>query len=60
MLILVVGLAVVAGAAAVMRWSNRIQRRRIERSREAWKAMGGIGPCPGGDYDGLTGLGQSN
>jgi hypothetical protein len=26
---------------------NRIASQRIERRRAAWKAEGGVGPCPG-------------
>jgi len=50
-LLLVVGLAFVAGLVAVMIRLDRAHRRIVERRREAWKAEGGVGPEPG-DYIG--------
>ena len=46
-LLLVVGLAFVAGLVAVMIRLDRAHRRIVERRREAWKAEGGVGPEPG-------------
>ena len=44
--LLVVGLAIVAGLAALMIRLERVQRRLIERRHEAWKAEGGAGAHP--------------
>jgi hypothetical protein len=49
-LILVASLAIIA----VMIRLDRIHRRRIQQRREAWKAAGGIWPCPGGGSGGYT------
>jgi ABC-type tungstate transport system substrate-binding protein len=32
---------------AVMTRMNRTAQQQIQRRRQAWKAAGGIGPCPG-------------
>ena len=48
-LIFVVGLAIVAGVVGLMIRLERVDRRRIERRREAWKAEGCVGRCPGDD-----------
>ena len=53
-LTLVVGLAIVAGAVGLMIRLERVQRRRIERRREAWKAAGGVDAGPD-DYIGHGG-----
>jgi hypothetical protein len=45
-LVFVVGLAIVAGMVGLMVWMDRVNRRRVERRREAWKAAGGVGPGP--------------
>src|SRR5262245_1895407 len=45
-LVLVAGLAFIAGLVAVMIRLERAQRRLIERRREAWKAEGGVGRDP--------------
>jgi hypothetical protein len=50
-LILSVGLAIVAGLVSLMVRMNRVNRRRSERRREAWKAAGGVDACPD-DYIG--------
>ena len=47
-LLLVVGLAFVAGLVAVMIRLDRAHRRIVERRREAWKAEGGVGAHPDG------------
>ena len=44
-LIVVVGLAIVAGAVGLMMWVDRVHRRRIQRRREAWKAAGARAPA---------------
>jgi hypothetical protein len=46
-LILVVGLVIVAGMVALMVRIDRLNRRLLDRRREAWKAAGGVGPAPG-------------
>ena len=51
LLISVVSLAIVAGLVGLMIRLERVQRRRIERRREAWKAAGGVGAYPD-DYIG--------
>jgi hypothetical protein len=49
-LIFVAVIAIIAGVVGVMMRADRVQRRRIQRRRrEAWKAAGGVGPCPGDD-----------
>ena len=45
-LIFAVGLAIVAGLVGLMVRLERIQRRLIERRREAWEADGCVGPAP--------------
>jgi hypothetical protein len=56
--VLLVGgsLVIIAVIIAVMIRLERVQRRRIQRRREAWKAAGGVGTCPGdhSNYDGLA------
>jgi hypothetical protein len=54
-LILVASLAIIAVMIAVMIALDRIHRRRIQQRREAWKAAGGIGPCPGDTRGGSGG-----
>ena len=44
-----VSLVIIAVMIAVMIRLERVQRRLIERRREAWKAAGGVGRCPGDD-----------
>ena len=62
-LMFVVGLAIIAGMAGLMWWMNHIRHRQIQRRREAWKAAGNVGPCPGDDlgsnpgYSGYSALG---
>jgi hypothetical protein len=46
-LILVVGLVIVTGMVALMVRIDRLNRRLLDRRREAWKAAGGEGPAPG-------------
>ncbi len=41
---------------AVMIRLDRAHRRRIQGRREAWKAAGSVGPCPGTGYYGPTGF----
>jgi hypothetical protein len=45
-LLVLVGLAFVAGLVAVMIRLERSQRRLIERRREAWEAEGRVGAHP--------------
>jgi hypothetical protein len=54
--VLVVGvsLVIIAVMIAVMIRLGRVQRRSIQRRREAWKAAGGVGPGPD-DYIGHGG-----
>jgi hypothetical protein len=56
--VLVVGvsLVIIAVVIAVMIRLERVQRRWIQRRREAWKAAGSAGPCPGTGYYGPTGF----
>lgn len=47
--ILVMG-GLVVMLAMVTAWMirlDRVNRRRIQRRRDAWKAAGGVGTCPG-------------
>jgi hypothetical protein len=58
-LLLLVGLALVAGLVAVMIRLERAQRRVIERRREAWEAEGRVGAHPDdfigrGGFSGFT------
>jgi hypothetical protein len=46
-----VSLVIIALMIAVMIRFERVQHRRIERRREAWKAAGGVDPYPD-DYIG--------
>jgi hypothetical protein len=46
-LLLVVGLAIVAGLVGLMICADRVNRRRVQRRRDAWKAAGSVGPEPG-------------
>lgn len=50
-LILVVGLAIVAVVVGLMVRMDRVNRRRVERRREAWKAAGAVEAYPD-DYIG--------
>jgi hypothetical protein len=54
--VLVIGASVViiAVTIAVMIRLERVQRRWIQRRRDAWKAAGGVGPVPD-DYIGRGG-----
>jgi len=58
--ILLVGasLAIIAVMIMVMVRLERVQRRRIERRREAWKAAGGVDAHP--DYIGHGGYSGGN
>ena len=51
-LVFVVGLAIVAGLVGLTRWADRVNRRRVQRGRDAWKASGSVGPEPGGPIGG--------
>jgi hypothetical protein len=53
-LIFGVGMAIVAALVGLMIRLERVQRRRIERRREAWKAAGGVDAYPD-DYMGHGG-----
>jgi hypothetical protein len=48
-------LVILAVMIAVMIRLDRIYRQRIQRRRQAWKAEGGIGTCPGDDTGSNTG-----
>jgi hypothetical protein len=47
--IIVIGVftVIVTATVVVMARMNSRARQRIQRRREAWKAAGGIGHCPG-------------
>jgi hypothetical protein len=47
-----VSLVILIVMITVMTRLNRISLQRIERRREAWKAAGGVGPCPGDGHFG--------
>jgi hypothetical protein len=53
-LIFGVGMAIVAAMVCLMIRLERVQRRLIERRREAWKAAGGVDAYPD-DYMGHGG-----
>jgi hypothetical protein len=46
-LVLVVSLAFLAVVVGVMVRIDRLNRRLLDRRREAWKAAGSVGPAPG-------------
>ena len=46
-LVFVVGMALVGGLVGLMVWADRVNRRRAQRRREAWKAAGSVGAEPG-------------
>jgi hypothetical protein len=46
-LMIVVGIALVAGLISLLMRLDRASRQRIERRREAWRAWGRVGPGPG-------------
>jgi hypothetical protein len=54
-----VSLVVIAVMIAGMIRLERVQRRRIQRRRDAWKAVGGVGTCPG-DHSSLDGIGYTD
>jgi hypothetical protein len=53
-LVFVVGLAIVAGLVGLMMWADRVNRRRVQRRRDAWKASGSVGLEPGDPIGGDT------
>jgi hypothetical protein len=58
-LIFVAGMAIIAALTWVMIRLERVQRRQIERRREAWKAAGGVDAYPD-DYIGHGGYSGGN
>ena len=59
-LLVVLGVAIIAGVVWVMMRMERRQRQRMERHREVWRATGSVGLEPGRHGTGTSSCGGGN